>query len=148
MWDADVVWCVCTIFTALYTSTRGPCTLCTLHCSPPCSVCHLLSLQFCRLGAPSKHVRQLPVTRVALWVDRPTMALTSADHFVLSTGMDFALIGTPFVCCHSHPGCPSPPWCFGWLVSCGLLPLCFDWSLSVGGIYGRCWSPTPDTRDR
>ena len=148
MWDSDIVWCVCTIFTALYTSTRGPCTLCTLRCSPPCSVCHPLSLQFCCLGAPSKCVRQLPVTRVALRVDRPMMALTSANRFVLLMGTDFALIGTPFVCCHSRPGCPSPPWCFGWLVSCGLLLLRFDWSLSVGGIYGQCWSPKPDTRDR
>src|SRR5258707_10103959 len=136
MWDSDVVWCVCTIFTALYTSTRGLCTLCTLCCSPPCSVCHPLSLQFCHLSMPSKRIHQLPVTWVALQVDQPTMALTSANCFVLSMGTDFALIGTPFVCCCSRPGCPSPPWCFGWLVSCGLLLLRFDWSLSVGGIYG------------
>ena len=135
MWDSDVVSSVCTIFTALYTSTRGLCTLCTLCCSPPCSVCHPLSLQFCGLGMPSKHIRQLPVTRVTLQVDRPIMALASADRFVLLMGTDFALIGTPFVCCRSCPRCLSHPWCFGWLVSCGLLPLHFDWSLSIGGIY-------------
>ncbi len=135
MWDSDVVWCVCTIFTALYTSTRGPCTLCTLCCSLPYSVCYPLSLQFCHLGMPSKCVCQLPVTQVALWVDQPMMALASANCFVLLTGTDFALIRTPFVCCCSHSRCPSHPWCFGWLVSCGLLLLHFDWSLSVGGIY-------------
>src|SRR5258708_325238 len=147
MWDSDIVWCVCTIFTALYTSTRGLCTLCTLHCSLLCSVCHPLSLQFCHLGVPSKHVCQLPVTQVALQVDQLTMALTLADHFVLLMGTDFALIRTPFVCCRSHPRCPSHLWCFGWLVSCGLLLLHFDWSLSIGGIYGQCWSPKPDTCD-
>src|SRR5713226_7852274 len=134
MWDSNIVWCVCTIFTALYTSTRGPCTLCTLCCSLPYSVCYPLSLQFCHLGMPSKCVCQLPVTQVALWVDQPMMALASANCFVLLTGTDFALIRTPFVYCHSHLRCLSHPWCFGWLVSCGLLLLHFDWSLSVGGI--------------
>src|SRR5258708_20092374 len=135
MWDSDIVWCVCTIFTALYTSTRGPCTLCTLRCLPPCSVCHPLSLQFCCLGAPSKHVCQLPVTWVALWVDRPMMALTSADRFVLLTGPDFALIGTPFVCCRSCPRCQSPLCCFGWLVILALLPLPFHSSLPISRFY-------------
>ena len=92
----------------------------------------------CYLGTLSKHTCLLPVSQVALWVGQPMMALTSANHFALSMRMDFALIRTPFVYCCSHLRCLSHPWCFGWLVCCGLFLLCFDWSLSIGRTYGQC----------